>query len=299
MRLMPEMASLMTITRNSLQAFWRYRTLWWFAIPTGTLVGFSSFVSTVIQDYLPETPELSSLTLLFSERRLLFALGISLLVVLCQSAVRGALIALFAHQMSVSGDTAPRKKPVPWRDLFRASRMSTSFEMAYWFVLIGVGMVLAIPSLLAQRFNPSIMPTVFELGFLLLVTIGVYLYFTKELSCLYAILGKTGFRSAGDLGFRLFRKHAFDTVLFFFYAALLALFFSLLIESFFRLIHLPVEQHSLFWSLCMAVPFGFYYIFDQLLRVSFFRSIAATPKKPSVKEAVLETAQTPSGISPN
>lgn len=177
--------------------------------------------------------------------------------------------------------------------------MSIIFESAYWLVLIGIGIILSIPSLVAQRFNLSIMPTVFELGFLLLITIGVYLYFIKELSCLYAILGKTRFRSAGDLGFRLFRRHAFNTVLFFFYAALLTLFFSLLVEFFFRLIRIEATQQPSFQSLSMTIPFGFYYIFDQMLRVSFFRSIATTPKKPVGKETVLETSQTPSGISPN
>ncbi len=291
---MPEMVSLMTITRGSFQAFWKHRILWWFAIPAGILVSLSSFVSTTAQNYLPETPNLSSLTSFFLDHRIILTLGIALVVVLCQSLIRGALVALFAHRMNETDPILP-KKTLPWRHMFRGSRMSMSFEAAYWLVLIGIGIVLVIPSLLAQRFNPSIMPTVFELGFLLLITIGVYLYFTKELSCFYAILGKTGFWSAGDLGFRLFRRHAFNTVLFFFYAALLAIFFSLLTEFFLRMIRLRVEQQALF----MAVPFGFYYIFDQLLHVSFFRSIATTPKKPVAKEAVLETSQTPSGISPN
>lgn len=296
---MPEMASLMTISRGSFRAFWKHRILWWFAIPAGALVGLSSFVSIAVQDYLPENPDLSSLTSLFLDHRLILALGISLLVVLCQSLIRGALVALFAHRMNESGDSILPKKTIPWQNMLHGSRMSMSFETAYWLVLIGIGIILAIPSLLAQRFNPSIMPTVFELGFLLLITIGVYLYFTKELSCLYAILGKTGFRSAGDLGFRLFRRHAFNTVLFFFYAALLALIFSLLTEFLLRLVRIGVEQQSLFQSLFMAIPFGFYYIFDQILHVSFFRSIATTPKKPAPKETVLETSQTPSGISPN
>lgn len=296
---MPEMASLMTITRGSFLAFCKHRILWWFAIPAGTLVGLSSFVSIAVQDYLPENSDFSSLTSLFLDRRLIIALGISLLVVLCQSLIRGALVALFAHRMNESGDSALPNKTRPWKNMLHGGRMSIIFEAAYWLVLIGIGIILAIPSLLAQRFNPSVMPTVFELGFLLLITIGVYLYFTKELSCLYAILGKTGFRSAGDLGFRLFRRHAFNTVLFFFYAALLTLVFSLLTELFFRLFRLGTEQRSLLQSLFMAIPFGFYYIFDQILRVSFFRSIATTPKKPVTKETVLETSQTPSGISPN
>lgn len=296
---MPEMASLIAITRNSFQALWRHRSLWWFAVPVGTLVGLSSFVMIIIQDRLPNTPDFSSLASLFSDYRLFGALGASFIIVLCQSAMRGSLIVFFVYQTNETGDATTNDRRVPWRDMSRACRISAIFETAYWFALFGIGTVLAIPSLLAQRFNPSIMPTVFELGFLLLITIGVYLYFTKELSCLYAILGKTGFRSAGDLGFRLFRRHAFNTVLFFFYAALLALFFSILIESFFRLVRVSTESHSLFQSLLMAIPFGFYYIFDQLLRVSFFRSIATSPKKPAAKGTVLETSQTPSGISPN
>jgi hypothetical protein len=296
---MPEMASLMTITRASFQAFWKHRILWWFALPAGTLVGLSSFVSIAVRDYLPETPNISSLSSLFLDQRVILALGISLLVVLLQSVLRGALVILFAYQMVKAGEVVAQTKSLPWQNMLRGSRMSISFEAAYWLVLTGIGITLAIPSLLAQRFNPSIMPTVFELGFLLLITIGVYLYFTKELSCLYAILGKTGFRSAGDLGFRLFRRHAFNTVLFFFYAALLALAFSLFMGFFFRLFGMGAEQPSLPQSLFIAIPFGFYSIFDQILHVSFFRSIATTPKKPAAKETVLETSQTPSGISPN
>lgn len=297
---MPEMGSLMTITQNALRAFWKHQSLWWFAIPLGALVSLSSFVTAVVQDHLPDFSGPTALTSLFSDPRLRIALGTSFLIVLCQSAIRGILIACFAHQMNESGgSTGIRNRHISWRDLLRASRISISFETTYWLVLLGIGVVLAIPSLLAQRFNPSIMPTVFELGFLLLITIGAYLYFTKELSCLYGILGRTSFLDSGDLGFRLFRRHAFNTVLFFFYAALLTLFFSLIIDFFLRLARTSTEPHSPLRSLLTAVPFGFYYIFDQLLRISFFRSIAASPKKPATRETVLESSEMPSSISPN
>lgn len=294
------MASLVTITRSSFHVFRKQRLLWWFAIPVGILIGFSSLVSVSIQSHLPETPDLTSLASLISNRYTILALGASFLIVLSQSAMRGALVALLAYQMTENGSSFDRKtKPLPWQAMLRAGSTSVTFELVYWLFLLGVGVTVALPAFLAQRFNPSIMPVIFELGFLLLVTLGVYLYFTKELSCLYAILGKTNFRSAVDLGFRLFRRHAFNTVLFFFYAALLALIFSLLIEYFFRLIKLPIDPTALFWSLSLAIPFGLYFVFDQILRVSFFRSIATTPKKPVLKEPVLEASQNPSGASPN
>ncbi len=296
---MPEMASLTTITRNSLQAFWKHRPLWWFTVPAGMFVGLSTFVSNTVQDRIPDASKIPSWSSLLDDHRLLLAVGASLLLVLCQSAIRGALIALFIHRMNTVSGIRVSNRKLPWSDVIRAIRASVSFEAAYWLVLIGIGVIITIPSFLAQRFNPSILPAVFELGFLLLITIGVYLYFIKELACLYAILGKTGFRSAVDLGFRLFRRQAFNTVLFFFYAALLALFFGLLVEFSLRIVHIPIEQHSLFWSLFTAIPFGFYFIFDQILRVSFFRSIATTPKNPAIKETILEASQTPSGILPS
>lgn len=294
------MASLVTITRSAFHVFRKQRILWWFAIPVGILIGFSSLVSASIQDHLPGAPDFSSLASFVFDRHIILALGTSFLVVLCQSTLRGALVTLFAYQMTEnSSGSSEETRPLPWRAMLRAGKTSVTFEVIYWLFLLGIGTIVVIPAFLAQRFNPSIMPVIFELGFLLLITLGVYLYFTKELSCLYAILGKTNFRSAVDLGFRLFRRHAFNTVLFFFYAALLALIFSLLIEYFFRLLRLPLDDTSLLWSLSLALPFGLYSVFDQILRVSFFRSIATTPKKPALKEPILETYQNPSGASPN
>jgi len=271
---MPEMASLMTITRSSFREFRKHRALWWFAVPIGVLTGVSSFISIGIQDHIPKTEDLTSLTSLLSNGRLILTLGVSLLVVLCQSTLRGILLGLYVHRINTSDTT--KHTLFPWQDMLRAGRVSLTFEGAYWLLLISIASVVALPTFLAQRFNPSII---------------------KELSCLYAIFGKTHFRSAGDLGFRLFRRNSFNTVLFFFYAALLALIFSLLIEYFFRLIHVPINQPSFLLSLFMALPFGLYYIFDQILRASYFRSIATTPKKPIIKEPVLEASQTPSGIS--
>ncbi len=292
---MPEMASLMTITRSSFREFRKHRALWWFAVPIGILTGVSSFISIGIQDHIPKTEDLASLTSLLTNGRLILTLGVSLLVVLCQSTLRGILLGLYAHRINTSDTT--KHTLFPWQDMLRAGRVSLTFEGAYWLLLISIASAVALPTFLAHRFNPSIMPVIFELAFLLLLTLGVYLYFIKELSCLYAIFGKTHFRSAGDLGFRLFRRNSFNTVLFFFYAALLALIYSLLIEYFFRLIHAPINQHSFLSSLFMALPFGLYYIFDQVLRASYFRSIATTPKKPIIKEPVLEASQSPSGIS--
>ena len=294
---MSEMASLMAITRNSTEAFWKHKRLWWFSVPIGILIGLGSLAPASFQDRLPDTSDISSWSLLLSSSGLLTAIAISFAIMLSQSVLRGALIALFADQMSESLEGARGTRTVPWKNMLRFGYTSLHIEIFYWVALGAIGIAVITPSILAQHYNPSIMPTVFELGFLLLITIGVYLYFVKELSCLYAILGKINLRSAGDLGFRLFRKQAFNTVLFFFYAALLTLFFSLLIDLVSRAFPSFPNAKPFVPSILAAIPFGLYFVFDQILRIFFFRSIAVSPKKPVVKEVTLEPSQTPSGAS--
>ena len=298
---MPEMVSLVVITRNSLRDFWKHKSLWWFAVPVGTLVGFNTVVSQAIQNHIPKNPELSPLSVLLSDYRLVLIFSGSLLVILCQSAIRGALITTFVHQGRKFNGSSPATvdKNSFWHDMIRASWISVSLEGIYWLLLLGIGAAVIMPVFLAQYFNPSVTAVIFELGSLLLLIIGVYFYLIKELSCFYAILGKTGFRSASDLGFRPFRKNTFSTLLFFLYAALLSLIFSLFIENLFGLSSLPIEQYPSFPSLLSGILFGLYYIFDQILKTSFFRSIANTKKKYAVEEAFLEASKTPSGISPN
>lgn len=291
------MASLTTVTRNALRAFGKHRTLWWFALPIGIFIGVGSYASQKLQSALPDSPDPSSWLTLFSDPTVYGLIGASLFAMLTQAIARGPLIAIFDHQSREMRDTNPAK--TPWQNVFRAVRVSAAFELAYWTVLIMIGLAFVLPCLLAQRFNPPVFPIILELAFLLLLTLGVYLYFIKELSCLYALLGKVSFRSATDLGFRLFRRQAFNTVLFFFYAALLALFFSLFIQSLVRSAGLIEETSDLKKTIALSMPFGLYFVFDQLLRVAFFRAIASTPKKPAPKETVLETTQTPSGISPS
>lgn len=292
------MASLVKITRESLRAFRQHRFLWWFAVPIGILIGASSFLSEKVRESFSKTSDLSSLTPLLTERWFLLIVSASFLIALLQSVLRGMLVAVFIYQLN--NDRTIKSVPPSPRDILRSGFVSVSFEFTYWVFMAGIGIVIALPMLLSRHFNPTITPIIFELGFILVVTLGVYLYFIKELSCLYAIIGKVYFRSSLDLGIRLFRKHTFSTVLFFSYAALLALLMGVLMTTLFRLFHMPDPTGDNLSSLVfISALFGLYFVFDQILRVTFFRSIAASPEKPLAKERVIEAAEAPSGLSSN
>lgn len=295
---MPETASFTTITERALRLTWQGRSLWWSAIPVGICIGIGTHMSTLLQDTLPESTDAALWVPLLTDQRLVIGLALLFLALIAQSLLRGALVFLLEHRLRKTGSSEVVKKPTTLT-LLHAAGTSLIFEMVYWLTLLIIAAVFAIPCLFAWRFNPSVLPAILEIGFLLLLTIGVYLYFIKELSLLYGILGNLRFQPATDLGFRLFRRQAWSTTLFFFYAAILALFFSILIEGLVMLFGISKENTSWYTSALIALPFGIYFIFDQALRLTFFHAIAATPKKPITKEIVLEPDKSPSGIAPS
>lgn len=292
------MASFITITKNALQLTWEKRSLWWVMIPAGLLVGANTYLAAIAQQALPETSEASVWRPLIASQELALLFIFLLVALLGQSLLRGIVVFALNQKFQDEKSTTAKRVDVsnkPWR----AAGVSVIFETAYWITTLLIAATLSIPCFLAWRFNPSALPAILELGFLLLLTIGVYLHFVKELSVFYAILGDIRFRLAIDLGFRLFRRQSMNTILFFFYAALLALFFTLLIGG--LIAPFGISQKDSPWqaTLIGVLPFGFYFIFDQALRLIFFRAIATTPKKPISEEIALKASENPSGITPS
>lgn len=291
---MSEMASFTRITHTALSAVWQRRKLWWFAVPAAMLIRIGSVLTADIQRTLPETTDFSLWFAALADSHSLRYLGFSLAIVLGQALLRGPFIHSLERglreQETPSADNSRRR-------LFRAAIIALSFEAMYWLLLLLIAGLVVIPGFLAWHFNPSALPAILELGVLVLMALGVYLYFIKEFSLFYALLGKLQFSSAVDLGFRLFRRQAFYTALFFSYASLLAffftLFFSALADSLFKTDPNPIIE------LFTALPFGFYFLFDQALRLMFFRTIALTPKKPIADAVALKPSESPSSVTPS
>ena len=294
---MPEVASFTTLTRDALQLTWQRRSLWWIAAPVALCIGISSFASSLFQEILPDSPEASHWPLVLTNEQLPVAALLLMAAIFGQSFLRGAIV--FSLERWIREKGLREIKPTRLKKYFRAALVSAFFEVAYWLLFVLIATTLTIPCLVAWHFNPSVFPIIVQIGFLLLMTIGVYLYFVKELSAFYAVLGGIRPSLAIDLGFRLFRRHVFDTALFFFYATLLALFFTLIIGVPRALFETSEKAASWETTLFSALPLGLYFIFDQALRLTFFRSIAAHPKKTMAEERLLKPSESPSGIAPN
>lgn len=265
------------------------------ALPLGICIGIGTHTNALLQDTLPKTPDTTLWVTLMSNSGVLFAFGTLLAVACGQSFLRGIIV--FSLERRNREKELRGIQNLAFRKIFRGACLSVFFEVTYWLALLLIAFAFAIPCLIAWRFNPSALPAILEVGSLLLMTIGVYLYFIKELSVFYAILANVHVQTAIDLGFRLFRRQAFNTILFFFYAALLAICFSMLAEGLIASVKIPKTDVSWGMTLVRALPLGIYFIFDQALRLMFFRAIATTPKKPITEEAALKPSERPSGAA--
>ncbi|MFZ1626710.1 MAG: hypothetical protein WAT81_02810 [Candidatus Moraniibacteriota bacterium] len=294
---MPEMAPLTSITIRALRMAWRGHFVWWIAIPIGTLIGISSYAAEEIQHMLSDSSNRSVFLHTLTHSSTISLMGLSLFAACIQSALRGPLVLLLGRVRKEKW--LSRQKRISRTEYFRALFVSLACDLVYWLMLIAVVSLFAIPCLAAWRFNPPILGGILEIGLLLFLVISIYLYCIKELAFLYTILGHVRLFPALDLGFRLYRRQTFNSTLFFFYAALLALFFALLIEICTAISGVSELRADRVLSLVLSLPFGLYYVFDQALRVSFFHSIATPPKKPATTEAVLEPRESQSGVVPS
>ncbi len=182
----------------------------------------------------------------------------------------------------------------------RAAFLSLLFQIAFWCLLCILGLILFLPSYTAWIINQESFPVLTEMALILFLTLAVYLFFIKELAYFFALFSKISLPTSIDLGARLFRKYSFATVLFIFYASLLALLVIVLIDSLLAPIRLilpePIRQQAV--SLVGVLLFGYYSLFDQSLRLVFFRSIAAPPKRRASKEPLTKPAESAPGITP-
>ncbi len=294
---MPEIASLAMITRDALRLAYERRSLWWFAFPASLCIGIGSLASQKLQSTLPtETADAALWISLFTNQSWLIAVGLVFVATFGQSIIRGPLLILLNRKPTIKHDLS---QTITWLKAIRAIYIAITFELTYWLFLIGTAALVCLPSLLAWHFNPSVLPVLIELGLLLLLTLAIYLHFIKELSLFYALLGKVRFTTAVDLGFRLFQRQTFTIVLFFFYAALLALFFGLLFEAAKKILGLSLSDLNRMAYFFTFIPLGGYFIFDQTLRLFFFRAVATPPKKPLTKKVALETSESSSSITPS
>lgn len=294
---MPEMAPLTSITISAFRATWRRRFLWWFALPMSVLIGINTHIARKLQHTFLDLPDQSHRFSLLTDTTTLTLFGLVVLASCLQSAIRGPLILFLEH--GLPSDTATKQKRISQSEMMRAIFVSATFEVLYWLALIIVATIIAAPCFIAWKFNPSVFAGILEFGLLILFTLGAYLTFILELSRLYALLGSVRPSSAIDLGFRLYRSQVFNTLLFFVYVTLLAIFFTLIIDNFISALGLFQFQARWQFIIATSIPFGLYAIFDQSLRLRFFHSIASTPKKSAVKEVVLDPGESPSGVTPS
>ncbi|MGB3073657.1 MAG: hypothetical protein WBB68_05355 [Candidatus Moraniibacteriota bacterium] len=294
---MPEMAPLTSITVSAFRVAWRRRFLWRLALPVSVLIGINSHVAREIQHTFLDSTDRSHWFSLLTDSATLTLFGLVVLVSLLQSAIRGPIILFLEH--GYPHDAKVKRKGVSRSEMLRAIFVSATFDVLYWFTLLIVATVIAVPCFIAWQFNPSVLTGILEFGALILFTLGVYLSFIKELACLYALLGNVRLSSAVDLGFRLYRRQAFNTLLFFSYAVLLAILFAVFVGSLISAVGLARFQAGWLVIIASSLPFGLYTIFDQSLRLSFFHSVATTPKKPALKEIALEPSESQSGVAPS
>jgi hypothetical protein len=297
---MTEMIPLISITTSAFRVAWRKHFLWWLALPTSALIGLSSFATKSLhQNFLVVQEQWDWIHLLpdTSTTKLIVA---SVLAYFLQSALRGPIILL----LNKNGRGADRYiQPIirHYKELFRAFLTSLLCESIYVVSVLVIFSILAIPIFFSWKFNPGVFPVLAEIGFLILLALTLYLYFIKELALLYALLGQVRPSSAFELGLRLYRRRTIIILLFFLFAALLMLFFVSITEFLFLACGLSRLNLSLSDYLITALPIGFYFVFDQALRITFFNSIASTPKQTAPATTLLESKpnESPSGIVPN
>lgn len=297
---MPEMVPLLSITTSAFRVTWRKHFLWWLALPTSVLIGLGSFATKELhQDFLVVQKQWDWIRL-FSDVRTINFIVVSALAYFLQSALRGPIILL----LNKNGQDDHQHTQLIIRrckELFRAFLTSLLCEVIYLVSVLIILFILAIPIFFSWKFNPGVFPVLSEIGFLILLALTLYLYFIKELALLYALLGKVRLSSAFELSLHLYRQRTIIVLLFFLFAALLMLFFVSITEFLFLICGLSRPNSGLSDYLITALPVGFYFVFDQALRVTFFHSIASTPKQAPATTTLLEPKpnESPSGVAPN
>ncbi len=294
---MSEIVSFASLTRTALKDFLHNRSIWWMALPVGILSDLSSFFAAktekVLEGMSAATP-LSTWIDTGLDLSFVLFLSLSFVFVLAQSPLRGIIVLLLQSvHLNRSRETSVQSKR---GDLARVAKKAFLFESGFWVIIVLLGATLLVPSLLAWRFNQDALLAVSQLGLILFFSISLYLYLIKELSLLYLLLGDTSFRGSVDLGFRIFRRHSFLTLLFFVYLIMLAIIATFSISLASMALFFGTESDLL--QIILTAPlFGLYFIFDQALRLAYFRKIASRPKTPAEKVAATKPTEPATGIT--
>lgn len=295
---MPETASFTTLTRLALSNL-RNKRLWWFCIPAGICIALSTFYASKASSLIAEKDSTALLSFLQDELGHVFLalLGISFLFRIGEAPLRGIVIPLLQFIHLKQKDES--LKHPSWKDLLHGAKKAFFFEFGFLGFITLLGGILLIPSLLAWKFNQHAFIPLFEIGFILLLGISFYLYFIKELSLFYCLLGKIGLRESINLGFRIFRRHSFLTVLFFIYLSMIGFIVTACIDLFVRLTPFVFAgPRNDVLPLIVSIPlFGFYFLFDQALRLTYFRHIAASPKDRAKKVSMAKEMDRATGTT--
>lgn len=277
---MRESPSFLALTQLASSLFLRARSLWWYALPAGFLLTLGNVQGSPIptfpidqnqslREILQHLPSSfwKSLLLLFFSQLFLYAL-------------RGPFL-VNIERLLLSQKHSPYKVKSSFH---RSFLVGFYYELGYWIFFLFVSFISFLPLFISWQYNQSAFSFIAECAILLIFSVGMYLYFLKEFSYLYSLLTHAPTRSAFDLGFRLFRRNIFLTILFFLYLSLFSLILSFCISLLFSGIS---QTKAFFWI--TAPFFGMIFLFGQVLFLLFFHSLATF--RPKKKEVTLASSK--------
>ncbi len=261
------------------------RPLLLMGIPFGITLYFSMKGSELIAPLFPTEvadPE-AILTSLSTHQETLFT-GIALLVFLgaLRTALRGPLFLLIEKTLlqKLPSTPSPSPSPLNGKQYLKGALIALLFEALYWLLLIIFGLILFSPLLIASKYNPGVVPSLFQMGTIILLMLGVIFFYIKEFGFLYALLAHIKPRLAIELGLKLFKKHAVLSLLF----GLFLIALSFLFTFFLNLAMITSALIAFWWpktiisTLCGIGILGFTALLTETLRLLFFHALAATPQ---------------------
>lgn len=270
-------------------------------LPLGGILFVSTKISEQLTPLLPQ--DLSSplfLPLLKEEQPLIFSLGATLVFLgIVHTILRGPLFLLIEERLLKQLPASPHQGALFNKKLLgRSALFSLSFETLYWGALLLIGAVISSPLFLAAKFNPSVIPSLFQIGTLLLLGLAIFFFYIKEFGLLYTLLAHIHPKLSLELGLKLFKKHSLLSLLFGLFLIALSFLFTfflnlaMIISAF-----IPFSKmESLVNGVSGIVILGFITVLTETLRLLFFHALAATPRiKLTDMQPVLEKEKTTSG----
>ncbi|MEP7162913.1 MAG: hypothetical protein ABI747_04090 [Candidatus Moraniibacteriota bacterium] len=268
-----------------------------FTILLGVIATLSYFVLRNVDVVLPEASE--EVSILFSwvkeHQSTLFILSLtSLGFALVKAALRGPLFVILEETLLAFTEEKKSLAPLSSR-LRRASLLGFFFETFSFLVSALLFGIVFLPTYFALLYNPSALPTIFQLSSLLFLVGAVLFYFLKEYSLLYGILGGVRPLIALELGYGLFRKNLTQSLLFGTLILGLSFIFTFTLDSAIITSAMFFKREGFTTPFLIFLVSGMSGVFVEALRLLFFHSIAATrskkqrAEKVSAQESVSET----------